>query len=75
MQNFWLHDWKSGICYILPAGYPSIENTALALHIFLPFHNLILCAIAQIYLDFLMKLGEITTPQSGACLLTVQLKV
>ena len=24
---------------------------------FLPFHNLILCAIAQIYLDFLIKLG------------------
>ena len=35
--------------------------------LFLPFHNLILFAIAQTYLNFLIKLGYITTPQIGAC--------
>ena len=29
---------------------------------FLPFHNLILCAIAQTHLGFLINLGYITTP-------------
>ena len=34
---------------------------------FFTVHNLILCAIAQTYLDFLTKLEQTTTPQIGAC--------
>jgi len=37
------------------------------LQVFSPFHNLILCAVAQTYLDFLTKLEQTTTPQFGAC--------